>query len=139
MEQKTIPAKKLKEYIFQNIRVEAYPDKLQWYLPFDFGYASSEPLCLTWTAKGELCDNGRAIEELKKRLGDITPYMPAIEKIISRSGNMELVGGRRLVTKHFQTISHNGSLSSDYIGAFTQLLHAITLISIVDSVTIIEQ
>lgn len=138
MSEKTIPAENLKEYIYQGITKSSSPDKLNITLPFNFAGESSAPLCLSWTSKGELTDNGRAIDELKKRVGDITPYLPAIRKIISKCGMTELKSNHTLVTTKFQTVFKNGVCSKNYIGALTAMLKAISLISIVDSVTLTD-
>ena len=128
MEQKTIPAEKLRAYIWEGIRKEVYPDRVELYLPFVFEGGSGEPLCLTWKADGTLTDGGRTLTELKKRLGDITAYMDDVRKILAKCGHFRLAGGQKLVLEDHQSP----------LRALNQMLRAISLVSIVDSVTVVD-
>ena len=139
MEQKTIPADKLKSYIWQDIRKEVYSDRVELYLPFCFGSGNDTPLCLTWRQDGTLSDGGRTLAELKNRLGDITTYMDTIQEILARCYWVELVGGQNLVMSHFQTCIRGEEYFYDYVGGLTWMLQVISLISIVDTITVEER
>lgn len=127
MKKKTISADKLRAYIWEGIRKEVHPDRVELYLPFFFGGEDDAPLCLTWYADGSLSDSGRTLAELKKRLGDISPHMDNIRKILSHRGigDAKLAGGQTLTLTYRQ----------DPLRALNMMLQIITLISAVDRIT----
>ncbi len=139
MKQKTIPADKLKEYIWQDIRKEVYHDRVELYLPFCFESDNDSPLCLTWRQDGTLSDGGRTLNELQKRIGDITPHMDDIEEILTRCGTIKLVSGQNLVMSDFQTCVRGEEYFTDYTRSLTRMLRAISLVNIVDTVTVEER
>ena len=126
----------LHTYIWQGIRKDVQADKIQLYLPFFFGAESDEPLCLTWSRDGVLSDSGRTVSELKKRVGDIQPYLHTIQVILSRCGDCRLVAGQAIVKDHFQTVISGEKQYSDYLGGLNLMLKAISLISTLDSISI---
>ena len=130
MEQKTIAPEPLHGYIWEGIRKEVHPDRVELYLPFHFGNTPATPLCLTWFEDGTLSDGGRTIAQLKKRLGDIAPYMGSIQKILSHRGigGCQLVGGQVLKLTYRQ----------DPLRALNMMLQIISLISVVDHITIAD-
>ena len=129
-------AQALNGYIRQGIRKEVYTDRIELYLPFFFGEGKTEPLCLIWDKKGALSDGGRTLAELKKRVGDLTPYKDSIQNILMSLGQVTLEGGQKLVVRHFQTCISGEHSYQDYLGGLNRLLRAISLISIVDTVTV---
>ena len=126
-------ADRLHEYIWQGIRKEVLPDRINLHLPFCFGPGDGEPLCLTWDAKGTLSDGGRTIAELKRRIGDIRPYMNSIIEILAQCGDCRLVGGQMIVKDHFQTVICGNETYLDYLGGMHQMLKAISWICVVDT------
>ena len=134
-----ISAKALHGYLWEGIRREVYPDRIELYLPICFGAGDSEPLCLIWTREGKLTDGGRTLAELKKRIGNTVPYQKAIRRILADCGMVELVGGRQLELSRFQTVIVGGESHIDYLGGLTHMLRAISLISVVDAVTVTEE
>ena len=129
-------AQALNEYIGQGIKREVYKDKTLLYLPFYFGENTSEPLCLIWSKDGTLSDGGRTLLELKKRLGDITPYSERIGNVLSSLGLISLEGGQKLVIKHFQTCIQGEQTYIDYLGGLSKLLRAISLINVIDAIEV---
>lgn len=131
-----IDAMKLREYIWQGIRKEVHADKILFYVPFFFGSPDDEPLCLIWDRNGHLSDGGRTISELKKRVGDIRPYLDTIHSILAWCCDCKLVGGQTLVSECSidNWVGGSGSASK-----MNRMLHAITLISIVDTVSFSER
>ena len=134
-----IDAMKLHEYIWQGIRKEVSADKIELYLPFFFGEGIDDPLCLTWDRKGVLSDGGRTISELKKRVGDIRPYLDTIDRILAQCGDCALVGGQAIVKEHFQTVIFQEEEYLAYLHGMNLMLKAITLISIMDTVPVTEK
>lgn len=131
-------AEALTGYIRQGLRKAVYDDRIELHLPFFFGKVESEPLCLIWDQKGVLSDGGRTLAELKKRVGDLTPYRDRIQNILMSLGLVTLEGGQKLVVRHFQTCISGEQSYQDYLGGLNRLLRAISLISIVDTVTVDE-
>ena len=129
---------KLQEYIRQGIRKELYQDRIELFLPFFFGKDDDMPLCLTWDKNGTLSDNGRTIEELKKRVGDITPYMKKIQNILNFRNPVELVSGHILIIRTYNTVSSTEESYVDYIGGLSHLIKTISLISIIDTIHVSE-
>lgn len=129
-------AQALNGSIRQGIRTEVSADRIQVYLPFFFGNGETDPLCLIWDKKGILSDGGRTFAELKKRVGDLTPYQDSIQNILKSLGAVTLEGGRKLVVRHFQTCISAEETYLDYLGGLNRLIRAISLISIVDTVTV---
>lgn len=129
-------AEKLHEYIWQGIRKEVFPDRVELYLQFFFGSDRDEPLCLTWDRNGVLSDGGRTLSELKKRLGDIAPYRDSIDRILAASGNVTLVGGQNLIVKSYVTCIDGEKQYLDYLHGLNQMLKAISQISIVDTIRV---
>jgi hypothetical protein len=83
-----------------------------------------------------LTDSGRTLSELKKRLGDITPYQDAIGRILGAIGNVTLVGGQNLVVKTYVTCILGEEQYLDYLRGLNQLLKAISQISVVDTIRV---
>lgn len=129
-------AQALNGYIRQGIGKEVYTDRIELYLPFFFGEGKTEPLCLTWDKKGVLSDGGRTLAELKKRVGDLTAYAESIQNILKALGLVTLEGGQKLVVRHYQTCISEGQSYQDYLGGLNRLLRAISLISVVDTITV---
>lgn len=129
-------AQALTGYIQQGIRKEVYADRIELYLPFFFGKGESESLCLIWDRNGILSDGGRTFAELKKRVGDLTPYQDHIQNILKSLGMVTLEGGHKLVVRNFQTCVSVEKTYKDYMGGLNRILRAISLISIVDTVTV---
>ena len=125
-------------YIRQGIRKEVYADGIELYLPFFFGGGDCAPLCLRWDRKGVLSDGGRTLEELKKRVGELTPYWGRIRNILRALGLVSLEGGQKLVVSHVQTCICGEKTYPDYMGGLNRLLRAISQISVVDSITVDE-
>ncbi len=130
MKRALIPADRLQDYIWEGISKKVYPDRIELCLPFVFGNGSSDPLCLTWTEKGVLTDNGRTLTELKKRLGDIAPFKKDIERIVAHCGDFKLAGGQKLV------LPCRSSAGKYLSYALQQMLQAISLILVVDTVRV---
>lgn len=129
-------AMNLREYIWQGLRKEVYADRIELYIPFHFGTAVDTPLCLTWDRNGVLSDGGRTITELKKRVGDIRPYLDTIHRILARCGACRLTGGQVIIKDHFQTVIVNEEAYPAYLHGMNLMLKAITLISILDTITV---
>lgn len=129
-------AEKLQEYIWQGLRKEVYPDRVELYLPFFFGSDRDEPLRLTWDKNGMLTDSGRTLNQLKKRLGDISPYQETIRRILSANGAVALVGGQNLVVKAYSTCIFGEEQYLDYLGGLNHLLKVISLISVADTIQV---
>lgn len=131
-------AQALTGYIRQGIRKKVYDDRIELYLPVFFGNGESEPLCLVWDNKGVLSDGGRTLTELKKRVGDLTPYRDSIQNILKPLGQVTLEGGHKLVVRYYQTCYFGEKSYQDYMAGLNRLLRAISLISVVDTVTVDE-
>lgn len=131
-----IEAMKLREYIWQGIRKEVGADEIRFYVPFFFGTEDDMPLCLTWDRDGTLSDGGRTISELKKRVGDILPYLDSIHRILARCADCRLVGGQIIVKDRFQTVISGQEQYPDYLGGMNHMLKAITLISVLDTISV---
>ena len=127
----------LQSVIDRDIRRVSYPDRIELYLPFFFTGAEDAPLCLTWTQDGVLSDGGRTMLELKKRLGDLSPYQENIRNILNHAA-VTLVGGQKLVVRQPQTRIFQGECSLDYCGSVSHLLQVMTLLGLVDTVTVDE-
>ena len=130
-------AQALTGYIRQGIRYETHAEGIRLYLPFFFGQKQEE-ICLTWDKKGILSDGGRTLTELKNRLGDLSDYEKSIQRILKYNDQVTLEGGRNLVVRHFQTCICGEETSLDYMGGFNRLLRVMSLISVVDTVTVTE-
>ena len=126
----------LNKYIRQEIRQELYDDLIEFYLPFFFGNDEGEPLRLIWDHKGILSDGGRTLTELKKRIGDLTPYQDTIQNIVSHYGTVSLEGGQKLVVRDFQTCISGEKEYKDYAGGLSRLLQVISQISAIDMITV---
>ncbi len=126
----------LNMFIKQEIQKVVYDDRIELFLPFYFGQNVSQPLCLVWDKDGTLSDRGRTLSELKKRVGDLSPYMISIENILSSLGTVALVGGQNLVVSSFQTCIDGERTYKDYLGGLNRLIRAISQISIVDKITV---
>ena len=131
-------AQKLTEYIRQGICKKVYPDRIELSLPFFFGNGKEVPLQLVWDKNGILSDGGRTLAELKKRVGDIAPYRHSIQNILAALGTVTLEGGQKLTVRQYQTCISGEETYQDYMGGLNRLLRAISLISIVDTVTVDE-
>ena len=122
-------------YIRQGIRKEVRADRIFLYLPFFFGEGQEE-ICLTWDEKGILSDGGRTFAELKKRVGDLAPYRDSIQAILEKNGRVTLEAGHKLVVRHAQTCVCSGEVRMDYLHGLSRLLRVMSLISVVDTVTV---
>lgn len=131
-------AQALTGYIRQEIRKEVYADRIELYLPFFFGNGQTDPLCLVWDKNGVLSDGGRTLTELKKRVGDLTPYRDSIQNILRTLGMVSLEGGQKLVVRHFPTCISGENTYTDYVGGLNRLIRAISQISIVDTIVVDE-
>ena len=129
-------AQALNTYIRQGIRKEVYADRIELFLPFFFGNGETDPLCLIWDKKGVLSDRGRTLTELKKRLGNLTPYRDKIQNILASHGMVALEGGQNLVVRQFQTCISGETTYIDYMAGLNRLLRVISLISVVDTITV---
>lgn len=130
-------AQALTGYIRQDIRTEISADRIELYLPFVFG-GKEETICLVWDKKGCLSDGGRTLTELKKRLKDLTPYMDSIQRILKAHDLVALESGQKLTVRHYQTCISGEEVYPDYLGGLNRLLRVMSLISIVDTVTVME-
>lgn len=126
----------LNGYIRQGIRKEVYADRIEVYLPFYFGNGKSDELCLVWDEKGVLSDGGRTLDELKKRLGDLSPYRENIVNILEAYGTVILESGRILTVRNFQTCVYGDDEYKDYLGGLNCLIRVISLISVADKVKV---
>ena len=122
--------------IRQDVRTVICDDRMELYIPFFFGGTKEAPLCLTWTRDGVLSDGGRTMAELKKRLGDITPYKENIRRILDANGAVTLMGGQKLQVSPSYSQSPEGELYKDHLRALRYLLQVMSLLSIVDTVKI---
>ena len=130
-------AEKLREYIWQGIRKEVYPDRVELYIPFFFGNDQDEPLCLTWDKDCVLSDGGRTLSELKKRVGDIAPLRQTISNILEQQ-DVALVGGQKLVITHYNTCVCGEEAYLNYVWGLNRMLAAISQISIADIIRVSE-
>ena len=128
---------KLRQYIWQGIRKEVYPDRIDFYIPFCFP-GTDDHLCLSWDAKGVLSDKGRTMAELKCRVKDISPYMDHICKILNECG-CRLVAGQIVVKDSFQTMICGEDTYLDYLGGMHHMLKAISRIAIVDTLETLSE
>lgn len=128
----------LQAYIWQGVRKEVSADQIKLYLPFFFGSREDAPLCLTWNQDGVLSDGGRTFAELKKRVGDIAPYMEKIRHILNFRNPVALVAGHKLEIRQFSTVVTPTESYVDYRAGVSLLLRTISLISIVDAVDVSE-
>lgn len=128
----------LQKYIRQGIRKEVHQDRIELYLPFFFESGDDAPLCLTWNKDGVLSDGGRAIAELKKRVGDMTPHMEKIRRILNGRCPVELAAGHILVLRQYQTLITPEETYVDYLAGLSRMLRVISLISVIDTVEISE-
>ena len=131
-------AESVHKSIWQGIRKEVYADRIELHLPFFFGEGIGAPLCLTWDRQGVLSDGGRTIAELKKRVGDIRPYLDTIGRIMARCGNCRLAGGQTIIKEHFQTVCFQEEEHPAYLHGMNQMLKAITLISILYVISVAD-
>ena len=129
-------AQTLGGYIRQQIRKEVHPDRIELYLPFYFISGNDEPLCLTFDNKGVLTDGGRTMQELKKRLGDLTPYAETIQNILSTQDTITLTGGQKLTMQQFQPCIRGEETYLDYMGGVSRLLRVISLLNVVDTIAV---
>lgn len=140
MKEKHISAEKLKVYLWQDIKKEVFPDRIELSLPFCFSTDKvDEPLRLIWKQDGSLSDGGRTIRELRKRLGDIHAHMDAIKELLSQSGVVVLEGGQNLVIRDFQTYIRGDETFVNYNSDLVKMLWVITIISIIDTITLEER
>lgn len=128
----------LQKYIRQDIRKEVHQDRIELYLPFFFESGDDAPLCLTWNKDGVLSDGGRAIAELKKRVGDMTPHMEKIRRILNKRCPVELAAGHILVLKQYQSVITPEETYVDYLAGLSRMLRVISLISVIDTLSVSE-
>lgn len=131
-------AQALNGYMRQQIRKEVYADRIEVQLPFYFGNGKSDELCLVWNEKGVLSDGGRVLDELKKRVGDLSPYRENIANILEAYGTVTLESGRILTVRNFQTCVFEGNEYKDYLGGLNRFIRVISLISVADKVKVHE-
>ena len=74
----------------------------------------------------ELSDGGAAIAALEKRVGDIAPLMPIIERVLYKTGMNELRGGR-IITRTYEL--YEPWITAHHLDGF---LTAMTLIANLD-------
>ena len=74
----------------------------------------------------ELSDGGAAIAALEKRVGDIAPLMPIIERVLYKTGMNELRGGR-IITRTYEL--YEPWITAHHLDGF---LTAMTLIASLD-------
>ena len=129
-------ARALHKSIWQGIYKEVSADKIQLYIPFYFGSGNDAPLCLTWDRNGMLSDGGRTITELESRLGCVQPYMEQIHAILTKNGDCQLVSGRIIVKKQFQSVISDDHQYQDYLGGMNHMLKAISLISAIGAIPV---
>lgn len=128
----------LQKYIWQGIRKEVREDRIELYLPFFFASHADAPLCLTWNREGVLSDGGRTIAELRKRVGNIDPYMEKLRRILNERCPVELAAGHQLVIRQFQTAISPEETYVDYLAGLSRLLRVISLISVIDTLSVSE-
>lgn len=131
-------AQRLSNVIWQGITKKVYSDRIDLFIPFFFTGCSDAPLCLTWDRKGVLSDGGRTLSELEGRVGNIQPYLHQIRSILARCGDCKLIGGRVIVKDHFQTVMSGEKQYQDYLGGMNHMLMAITQISIIDQIRVLD-
>ena len=151
---KTSP-ENLRDFIRDGIVEAVREDRIELTLPWHFGpdaASESAPLTLTirpirarsfgaevqkMRAKGysvddtdypeyRIDDGGRCLDELKIRLGDISPYIPKIKRVLYNCGMLELSSG------HIITRSYSAYSSYRHIRELNAVLTAISVISNVD-------
>lgn len=127
---------KLQEYILQGIKKRVYHDKIELYMPFFFRNGDDSPVCLAWDKDGILSDGGRTIAELKKRVGDITPYMKKIQNVLNSHGMVELVSGHILTVRSYYTVIFGDETYKDYRTGVNKLIEVMSLISVIDSIQV---
>ena len=128
----------LQEYILSGIRKEVSDSKIELYVPFHFPNGDNTPLCLTWDETGVLSDGGRTLAELKKRVGDLTPYMEKIRRVCNPFCPVELISGHILAVRQFQTVVTPDGEYKDYCAGLSRLLDAAARISVLDVIDITE-
>lgn len=121
--------KKLRSLIWEHINMHTVSDKLTLTLPWYFDGGDGAPLEITIkhvkppkksdgplrqkyggsvdTEKHEsyeISDGGRAIAELERKVGDISPYASVIERVLYKTGMHSLRGGR-IITKIYDLYS----------------------------------
>ena len=128
----------LQKYIRQDIRKEVHQDRIELYLPFFFESGDDTPLCLTWDKEGVLSDGGRTIAELRKRAGNIDPYMEKLRRILNERCPVELAAGHQLVIRQFQTAISPEETYVDYLAGLSRMLRVISLISVIDTLSVSE-
>lgn len=150
-----ISAERLCEIICDGIRVEKTREGVDLLLPWHFGRTAAEqtaePLRLSLRRvrsehvnagplkqkyggsvddeayeEYELTDNGRALAELARRVGDVTPYLPTVERLLYKTGMHTLRGGRMIVRHYdlYASFLHRRNIVA--------LLEVITLIASLD-------
>ena len=91
---------------------------------------------MTWDKDGVLSDGGRTIAELKKRVGDITPYMKKIQNVLNSHGMVELVSGHILTVRSYYTVIFGDETYKDYRTGVNKLIEVMSLISVIDSIQV---
>lgn len=85
-----------------------------------------------------MSDGGRVLDELKKRVGDLSPYRENIANILEAYGTVTLESGRILTVRNFQTCVFEGNEYKDYLGGLNRFIRVISLISVADKVKVHE-
>lgn len=130
MKSNTISPEKLGEILSDDIRREVHPDRVDVFLPVFFGSREDAPMKFTFFRDGTLTDHGRTLAELEKKVQDISPYLPKIQKILEHCGTCRLVGGRKLTVSQYQTLFRGEESAPDYLGGLKSMLKAVALISV---------
>jgi hypothetical protein len=116
---------KITEVIWSQIGQERTADHYAITLPFLFNGEEIE-LKITWRVEGDyvcISDDGQVMRQLRKQLGDLTPYKKSIELIVPEYGSVYLEGGQNLVCRY---LSHGDFY---HTGFLNHLLTAISLLS----------
>ena len=121
---------KLQELLWYEAKKEELPDGWVLTLPWRFfGEDGELPIYFKIGKKSDLCeisDGGVVMRAMRKKLGDLTPYMDRINKIIYDSGMHELRGG--------VTLFHEYGAGSvyDHIGRFSLFTYMVAALTNLD-------
>ena len=121
-------AAKITEVIWSQIGQERTADHYAITLPFLFN-GEEIGLTLSWRVEGEracISDGGQVMRQLRKQLGDLTPYKNSIELMVSEYGAVSLEGGQNLVCRY---IPHDDFYHTHYIN------HLLTVISLLSGIS----
>ena len=119
---------KITEVIWSQIGQERTADHYAITLPFLFNGEEID-LKLTWRVEGDracISDGGQVMRQLRKQLGDLTPYKKSIDYTISEFGTISLEGGQNLICRY---IPHGDFYHS------SQLNYMLTVISLLSGIS----